>query len=151
MKLQVYQLKLLMLLISFFLNVSSFSQCPSKEFSNYCSTLLKDNKLIQTFDVNIKSKKDDVERTLYVTFTKRNTYTMYICSGNSDNEMVLTLFDKNDRFIASTYNEDSDEAYNKLSFRCLTTGTYKIAYFFMDKRHKGCGSVVIGLKPPKKV
>lgn len=96
---------------------------------------------------NIAFEKDRSNKTMrfsYV-FSKGNRYKITSCSEyNSEVNMVVSLFDNQNSYLASTYNDNNSKHYPGFIFECNKTGVYSIDFESYEGKI-GCGVSLIGM------
>src|SRR6056297_1070896 len=89
-----------------------YSQCDSDAFLDNCASKLDSYTFIKAF--NTTMKKTDVTEYSYV-FSKGSTYIIVGCNQEIDgSRMIVNLYDRNHKIIASTYNKQKKTFYPDL-------------------------------------
>ncbi len=136
------EIKILLLLSIFLLPNTSFGQCDTDMFLDQCASGLGTYNYIKSFSVNVSRKKVTPEYS-YV-FSKGSTYMLIVCDQNViGGKMVVNLYDRNHKFIASTYDEKNNKHYSDLLYPCEATGVYYIQTTFEGSKG-GCGMCILG-------
>ena len=119
------------------------AQCESDEFLDNCSSSLGTNTFIKAFDVKIKPKKQDVVEYSYV-FSKGSSYSIIVCDQNEKGkQMVVRLYDRSHKLIASSYNKKTKTHYPDLLYPCSATGVYYLEAT-LETQAAGCGVIILG-------
>jgi len=136
-------LKFIFLFLIFFIPVGAYAQCDSDAFLDNCASKLEAFTFIKAFNTTIK-KSDPVEYS-YV-FSKGSTYMIVVCDQNiSGNRMIVNLYDRNRKLIASSYNPKTKTYYPDLIYPCSATGVYYLGVSFESSKG-GCGVSILGFK-----
>jgi hypothetical protein len=136
------EIKILLLLSIFLLPNTAFGQCDTDMFLDQCASSLGTYNYIKSFNVNVSRKKVTPEYS-YV-FSKGSTYMLIVCDQNViGGKMVVNLYDRNHKFIASTYDEKNNKHYSDLLYPCEATGVYYIQTTFEGSKG-GCGMCILG-------
>ena len=123
---------------------TSFAQCTSDAFNNQCAELLDNYIYIKTFNVN-HSKTNQTTEHSYV-FCKGTSYMITVCDNDSgEDKMILELYDKNKKLVATNYNKKSKKFYSKIGLPCTSTGVYYMKYKSLSGK-PSCGLSLIGFK-----
>jgi hypothetical protein len=120
-----------------------YSQCDSDAFLDNCASKLDSYTFVKAF--NTTMKKTDVTEYSYV-FSKGSTYIIVGCDQEIDgSRMIVNLYDRNHKIIASTYNKQKKTFYPDLVYPCSATGVYYMEVTFQGK-DGGCGVCLLGFK-----
>lgn len=120
---------------------SVFGQCQTDEFLDNCASKLEDYTFIKAFNTDLQ--KAGSEEFSYV-FSKGSTYLIIICDQNiAGNRMVVNLFDRNRKLIASSYNAKTKTYYPDLLYPCTATGVYYLEAS-IEGAKGGCGVTILG-------
>ncbi|HEX2920457.1 MAG TPA: hypothetical protein VHO50_04745 [Bacteroidales bacterium] len=125
------------LVISF--NQKVYCQCESNELKDECVSNLGTYNYLRTFNT---AKKKAVTENVYV-FSKGSTYKLIACPGQPGNKMIISLYDRDHKLIATSYNEASDKHYSELQYPCPATGVYYINTSIPGIKN-GCGMCILG-------
>jgi len=118
-----------------------FGQCQTDEFLDNCASKLEDYTFIKAFNTDLP--KAGSEEFSYV-FSKGSTYLIIICDQNiTGNRMVVNLFDRNRKLIASSYNPKTKTYYPDLLYPCTATGVYYLEASIAGAKG-GCGVTILG-------
>ncbi len=134
---------------SYFLSISlmfsvsaAHAQCSSDAFMDNCSNLLDDFTFIKSFEFS--NPKGGVKNEYSYVFSKGSSYRIVICDENiANNKMVISLYDRNHKLIASNYDKASKKIFPALTYPCSATGVYYIEYSFQGDKSK-CGINILG-------
>lgn len=119
------------------------AQCDSDAFLDNCASKLDSYTFIKAF--NTSMKKTDVTEYSYV-FSKGSTYIIIGCDQEIDgSRMIVNLYDRNRKIIASTYNKKTKTFYPDLVYPCSATGVYYMEVTFEGSKG-GCGVCLLGFK-----
>lgn len=120
------------------------SQCDSEAFLDKCASNLGSFTFVKSFNVNLDKSKDKQEFS-YV-FSKGSNYMLVVCDQNQQGgKMILNLYDRSHKFIASSYNKQSKKHYPSVTYPCSATGVYYIESTFENKS-AGCGVSILGFE-----
>ena len=134
--------------VLFFLGVmmfafKAFGQCDSDEFMDACAAPLGTHTFIKSFNTKITSKKESKVEYSYV-FSKGSEYMIIICDQKrAGNRMIVNLYDRDHKLIASSYNRKTKKHYPDLIYPCSATGVYYIESSF-EGSDGGCGVIILG-------
>lgn len=108
---------------------STFAQ----DSSNECMSSAP-NGFISLKSYNIEQSIDDVEHS-YV-FSKDTDYMLVTCNGKdlAHYHVIVSLYDSDNRKIASNYNEDKNIFYPAIVYTCKKTGIYYLKYSFQENK-----------------
>ncbi len=83
---------------------------------------------------------------LYYVFSEGAEYIIIACEGKEESSanIIINLYDREDRLIASTCREDG-EVFSNLKFLCSATGLYYMRVQFKNSK-SGCGMCILGIK-----
>lgn len=129
-----------------FVNTTAvYGQCSSDEFMDKCASTLGGFTFIKSFEVlsskNVKESPNDFSYVL----SKGSTYMIIICDQNvAGNKMVVELYDRNKKLIASNFNKQTKKFYPSLSYPCGATGVYYIESYFENGKQATCGVNILG-------
>ena len=139
------KIKPMLVLGMLFASVIAFGQCESDEFMDHCASSLGSNTFIKAFQVKIKPKKEVKIEYSYV-FSKGSSYTIIVCDQNQKgNRMIVNLYDRSHKLIASSYDRRSKKHYPDLVYPCSATGVYYIESTF-EGSNPGCGVIILGFE-----
>jgi hypothetical protein len=120
-------------------------QSESNVLLDKCASSLGTYNYIKSFNINFSPWKKANSEFSYV-FSKGSTYILIVCNENtSGGKLILSLYDRNHNFIASTYDEKSMKHYPELLYPCSATGVYYIKASFEGTR-RGHGLCILGFK-----
>src|ERR1039458_616769 len=106
----------------FSLFTSAFAQCTSDAFLDKCASSLGEFTFIKSFNITIDKKSSDSKYEYSYVFSKGSTYKIIICDENiNGNKMIVTLFDRNHKLIATNFNKASKKVYPLFSYPCSAT------------------------------
>lgn len=136
-------MKLIVLFFSLTFSLTIAAQCSSDAFYDNCSTNLGKALFIKAFNVESKSfKKGESSVEYNYVFSKGTTYTITSCDTESNN-MIIELYDRNKKLIATNYDKTKRKFYPKIGYPCNATGVYYLKYKF-KKDAEGCGISMLG-------
>ena len=128
----------------FSLFTSAFAQCTSDAFLDKCASSLGEFTFIKSFNISIDKKSSDSKYEYSYVFSKGSTYKIIICDENiNGNKMIVTLFDRNHKMIATNFNKASKKFYPLFSYPCSATGVYYLEVTFENGK-EGCGVNILG-------
>ena len=120
---------------------SAFGQCQSDEFLDNCASKLESFTFIKAF--NSSMTKAGKEEFSYV-FSKGSNYLIIVCDQNKPGErLIISLYDRNRKLIASTYNSATKTYYPDLLYPCTATGVYYLEAK-LEGSKGGCGVTILG-------
>lgn len=118
------------------------AQCSSDAFMDNCSSALEDFNFIKSFE--FENPKGGAKNEYSYVFSKGSTYRIVVCDENIANEkMIVTLYDRNHKMIATNYLKSSKKVFPSLTYPCSATGVYYIEYSFQGNKAK-CGINILG-------
>lgn len=128
-----------------FLGVLTYAQqCEDESFRDGCAQLLGDYTFVKSFEIDeSRMKKTGVIEYSYV-LSKGTNYVITGCDqAKPGGRLIVELFDRNRKLIASSYDKRSKKHYPKLGYNCTATGVYYLKYHF-EKDKADCGISVLG-------
>ena len=121
----------------------SFSQCATDAFMDKCAGNLGSFTFIKSMNVELGKGKELQAEQSYV-FSKGSNYMLIVCDENvSGNKMIVNLYDRNHKLIASSYNKSTKKHYPSFTYPCSATGVYYIESVFENDKG-GCGVNILG-------
>lgn len=136
-------MKIITLFFSLTFSIALTAQCSSDAFYDACSTNLGKALFIKAFNVESKGFKKGEDFTEYnYVFSKGTTYVITSCDTENNN-MIVELYDRNKKLIATNYDKTSKKFYPKIGYPCAATGVYYLKYKF-KKDAEGCGISMLG-------
>jgi hypothetical protein len=136
---------LILLVMSSFVPVSLSAQCDTDTMLDNCAANLGTFNYIKSFSVTAKTRKKAISDFSYV-FSKGSTYMLILCDENvTKGEMELSLYDRQHKLIASTYDEKNSVRFSNLLYTCSATGVYYIKTSLNGTKGE-CAMVVLGFK-----
>jgi|WetSurMetagenome_2_1015567.scaffolds.fasta_scaffold137986_1 hypothetical protein len=134
---------LIVFLCSLLFHTITFGQCSDNNMPDKCVSALGTFNYIKSFSVNVRSRKNNSSEFSYV-FSKGSVYVLIACNEDIvGGRMIMSLYDRDHNFIASTYNENEDKYVQSLLYPCSSTGIYYIKTTFQNAK-KGCGTCILG-------
>jgi hypothetical protein len=134
---------LLLLVLCLIIPRVSFGQSDSDELLDKCAGNLGTYNYIKSFRVNSGLWKKVNSEYSYV-FSKGSTYIMIACNESTDKgKMIISLYDRDNKLIASNYDENTKSYYSDLLFPCSATGVYYIRISFEGMK-RGHGICILG-------
>ncbi len=120
---------------------SAFGQCQTDEFLDNCASRLESFTFIKAF--NTSMTKTGAEEFSYV-FSKGSNYLIIVCDQNNAGErMIVSLYDRNRKLIASSYNPKTKTYYPDILYPCTATGVYYLEAK-LEGAKGGCGVTILG-------
>lgn len=118
------------------------AQCSSDAFMDNCSNALDEFTFIKSFEY--ANPKAGAKGEYSYVFSKGSTYRIIVCDENiAGNKMIISLYDRNHKLIASNFDKASKKVFPSLSYPCSATGVYYIEYSFQGDKAK-CGINILG-------
>ena len=118
------------------------AQCSSDAFMDNCSSALEDFNFIKSFEY--ANPKGGAKAEYSYVFSKGSTYRIVVCDENlAGNKMIISLYDRNHKLIASNFDKASKKVFPALTYPCSATGVYYIEYSFQGDKAK-CGINILG-------
>lgn len=137
------ELKILFFLMVLLFPVSVFGQCDTDLFLDRCASNLGTYNYIKSFSITASPRKKAIPEYSYV-FSKGSTYMLIVCDENvKGGRMIVSLYDREHKLIASTYDEKNNKYYTDLLYPCEATGVYYIRATFEGSKG-GCGMCILG-------
>lgn len=138
----------LIVCVAFIAPSAAFAQCDNDDFMDECAVLLEDYMYVKSFDINTKSAKSKnaaITQYSYV-FSKGTNYVITVCDQNKPgNKMVVSLYDRNKKLVATNVDPKTRKQYNKIIYPCQATGVYYLKYTWQANK-VGCGVSILGFK-----
>lgn len=132
--------------LCFLIPAYSWAQCDSEAFLDKCA-ILDDFKFVKANKIKLdpplegeKAPKAEYSHLL----SNGNTYIITACHEGAGN-MIVELYDRNRKFIASNYDKSQKKYYPSINYVCAATGVYYLIYSFVGAENT-CGVGVIGVK-----
>ncbi len=130
-----------------FLPVYSFNLkpgCDPEVLLKNCASDLDDFVFIKSFPIESNKTGDKTEYS-YV-LSRAINYRIVVCEQNDEGKkMIVNLFDRNKKLIASNYLKSSKKIFSIINYMCSATGVYYVEAYF-DGEKKGCGLNILGFK-----
>ena len=121
-----------------------YSQCFTDTFMDKCASSLGAFTFMKSFNIELGKATGQVKSEQSYVLSKGSKYLIIICDQNiNGNKMIVSLFDRNHKLIASSFNKKSKKHYHTLSYPCTATGVYYIESSFETDKG-GCGVNIIG-------
>ena len=121
----------------------SYAQCDSDDFLDNCASQLDTYTFIKAFNTALKPGPGSKQEMSYV-FSKGSEYILVSCDqNNKGGKMVVSLFDRTHKLVASTYSAQMKRHFPSLVFPCMATGVYYIEFKF-EADKGGCGVGILG-------
>ena len=140
--------KIILLGLLFYISPKvSLAQCDEDDFMDECATRIDKFVFAKSFDINNDlSKKSDGKVEYSYVFSKGTSYSITVCDLNQNgNRMIVDLYDRNRKFVASSYSKRTKKYYPKITYPCNATGVYYLKYRFEGGK-PSCGVSIIGFK-----
>lgn len=139
---QITLLKSCLLLACILVTGVVSAQCSSDAFMDNCSNALDDFNFIKSFEYS--NPKGGAKAEYSYVFSKGSTYRIVVCDENiAGNKMIISLYDRNHKLIASNFDKASKKVFPALTYPCSATGVYYIEYSFQGDKAK-CGINILG-------
>jgi hypothetical protein len=120
-----------------------YAQCDSDAFLDKCASRLETFTFVKAFNTSLKK----AEKTEYsYVFSKGSNYMIIV--GDLDiagERMIINLYDRNHKLIASSFNAKTKSYYPDLVYPCSATGVYYMEVTFEGAKG-GCGVCILGFK-----
>lgn len=113
------------------------AQCSDKGFIDGCKAALDKFIFIKAFDIN------DTNAEYSYVFSKGTTYVITTCEKNTNEQLIVELYDRTRKKVASNFDKKSKKYNSKIGYQCQATGVYYMKYYFADGS-KDCGMSMIG-------
>ena len=120
-------------------------QCNEGDFVDACAVNLGDDySYLRTFDAEEIESSTDYPYTGAFLFRKGINYVFTSCGvGENNAQIVVNLYNRTRKLVASTYNSETDKHYEKMLFKCNAT-----AIFFVQTLtaldDNSCGITMLG-------
>ena len=123
----------------------AFAQCDEDKFVDNCAVNLGDDYgYLRTFDVEEIEGSTNYPYTGAFLFRKGISYVFASCSSGAENApVVVNLYNRTRKLVASTYNADLDKHYEKMVFKCSATGIFFVQSL-MPMNAITCGITMLG-------
>ena len=120
------------------------TSCDPEALLKNCASELDDYVFIKSFPIEVNKPDEKVEYS-YV-LSRAIAYRIVTCTpSESDRKMIVNLYDRNRKLIASNYLKSSKKFFQTINYECSATGVYYVQAFF-DGDKKGCGLNILGFK-----
>ena len=141
-----YIVKFFLIAVILFIPKTQSGQCESDDFMDKCAGSLGGFTFLKSF--SYKSKTDNKKEISYL-FSKGSGYVIVVCDQNKPgSKMIMSLYDRGHKFIASTYNKSTKKHYPSINYPCSATGIYYIETQF-ESETDACGVSIIGFEKKK--
>lgn len=128
-------------------NMSAIAQCDDQGFVDACAFHLGDEySYLRTFEVEEKEGSTDYPYTGAFLFRKGINYVFTSCGvGISENaeRIVVNLYNRTRKLVASSYNKESGKHYDKMIFKCNATGIFFVQTLAVLDENS-CGITMLG-------
>lgn len=130
--------------IVFSYSSQSYAQCQGEKFLDGCASLLGDYVFVKSFEIGEnRIKKAGFIEYSYV-LSKGTSYVITVCDeAQPGGKMIVELYDRNRKKIASSYSKKTKKHYPKIGYSCTATGVYYLKYTF-EKNKANCGVSILG-------
>ena len=136
---------LLIAFIAFTYQVFSQTDCLSPKFEDKCSGVI--TSIIDDY-VYLKSRAFSSQVSTDVLFSvslKRNIkYVFSVCELFGNNNMVINLYDENDKIVASNIDPKTKKIITAMTFKPTAAGKYYVLATF-EKKESNCCLILFGL------
>ena len=136
----------LLVMSVFVLSVSPVSaQCDVDDFVDACASNLGDDYLyLRTFEAEEVEGSTNYPYTGAFLFRKGINYVFAICPGDTETDkLVVNLYNRNRKLVASNWNWETDQHYDKMIFKCSATGIFFVQTL-MSLTDENCGITMLG-------
>ena len=142
--------KVILGIIAIAISATGYGQCSTDAFMDKCASALGSSTFIKSYEIKSgQSSKDKPNQFSYV-FSKGSTYMVVICDQNIEGQkMIVTLYDRDKKMIASNYNKKTKKFYPTLTYNCSATGVYYLDSYFEGDKTATCGVNILGFNKPK--
>jgi hypothetical protein len=112
-----------------------------------CTNVGEHYTLTKSLDFNSGMFKYGGEKLEYkYMFTKGSTYLISLCNDDlGHNNLVVEVYNRNKRLVASSYVKSRDKHYKKIFFPCSASGTYYLKYYYKNNK-PSCGISVVAVR-----
>ena len=129
---------------SFFILSFSPPPCDPDKLLAACAASLEDYVFIKSFKVESGKSGDKTEYS-YVLSRGVNYRIVVGEAAGESGKMIVNLFDRNKKLIATNYLKSSKKIFPVINYMCSATGVYYVEAFFEGDK-KGCGINILGFK-----
>lgn len=136
----------LVLILGFaFIGNSAMGQCDVDQFVDDCAgTLGEDYSYLRMFDAEEIEGATNYPYTGAFLFRKGINYVFTSCAVSDSNApVVVNLYNRTRKLVASTYNEETDKHYEKMIFKCNATGIFFVQTL-TTVNESSCGITMLG-------
>jgi len=124
---------------------SESTQCEEDAFLDNCSVTLDDYTYIRSYDaIEVEGSTNYPYSNAYM-FGKGTEYIITACDQDNGQKIIVKLYNRSRKLVASNYNEDTGKHYPKIIFQCSATGVFFIQTLVSIKEG-GCGISMLGFK-----
>lgn len=118
--------------------------CDGEKLLSNCASGLDDFVFIKSFTVT--SEKEEQKTEYSYVLSRGISYRLVICEqDNAKKSMVVNLYDRNKKLIASNYLKSGKKIFPIVNYTCAATGVYYVEAYFEGEK-KGCGLNILGFK-----
>ncbi len=129
-----------------FTNYHAFGQCDDESFLDNCAAKLDGNTFLKAYKIKSSEAKDGKGIEYSYVLSKGKSYKLTVCNDNSSGgKMIVQLFNRSRKLIASSFDRKSKRFYPALGYTCTATGVYYLKFTFQGEGD-GCGVSVLGFK-----
>jgi len=121
------------------------AQCDADGFVDECAgNLGEEYSYLRSFEAEEIEGSTNYPYTGAFLFRKGINYVFTMCEGQPDGEkIVVKLYNRTRKLVATSYNEETDKHYNKMIFRCNATAIFFVQTL-MPLGEGGCGLTMLG-------
>lgn len=142
---KAFSFALFLLLGIVFLSSPATAQCDETVFVDACAANLgEEYSYLRTFESEEIEESTDYPYTGAFLFRKGVNYVFTSCGVSEKEErIVVNLYNRTRKKVASTYNKESGKHYEKMIFKCNATGIFFVQTLTaLDE--KSCGITMLG-------
>ena len=121
------------------------AQCDVDDFVDACAGELgEEYYYLRTFDAEEIEGSTNYPYTGAFLFRKGINYVFAMCEGDAEQgQIVVNLYNRTRKLVASTYNEEAEKYHDKMIFRCSATGIFFVQTL-MPLSQGNCGITMLG-------
>jgi len=123
----------------------AIAQCDVDNFVDECaSSLGEDFAFLRSFEAEEIKGSTNYPYTGAFLFRKGINYVFTSCPGEEDGpKIVVNLYNRTRKLVATTYNKETDKYYSKMIFKCSATGIFFVQTL-MPLGENNCGLTMLG-------
>ena len=129
------------------LSSTAIAQCEEQEFVDHCAANLSDEyAYLRTFEAEEIEGSTNYPYTGAFLFRKGVNYMFTSCGVSEDyHRIVVKLYNRTRKLVASSYNSESGKHYDRMVFKCNATGIFFVQTL-TTLNETSCGITMLGFE-----